>query len=801
MNTIWQDIRYSIRLLLRHKVVTLVALIALALGTGANTAIFSVINAVLLRGLPYRDADSLVFIWERLKQVDQVELAPSDYAAYTERTQSFTQIAATERANFNLTGNGDPVRLEGQRATANLFETLGSAPLLGRTFTDEEDRTNARVAVLSYNLWQNRFSGDLQVVGREVALDGGNYTIIGVMPAGFLYPAPINNARPGEIWMPRSLLTERQRHSHNLLTIGRLRSGVTWHQARAEFDGITRQRAQETGQGEDSHLVNLVPLHTQVGRQQRTALYVLAGAVGFVLLIACANVANLLLGLAAGRRREIAVRMALGASRARIVRQLLTESLLLSLAGGSVGLLLASWLSGTIRALVAGQIPRAELIGVDGGVLAFTMLVSLGTGLIFGLAAAYQASRPNLNDALNDGLRGTTTVGGQRFRGALVVSEVALSLVLLVGAGLVIKSFWRLQQVDSGFDSQNLLSVEVTLPESKYPTSQQRTVFFQRALETISTLPGVREAAAINSPPLSGRRNISVFPIEGHPEPKGITDAPLADSRVISPGYFKMMGIPLLEGRTFTGGDGQNAPRVTIISEAFATRFGAGEDLMGKRLSIGNEWHTVVGVVSDIRQSGLDEEAAPHVYISYQQFGPTRAGLLVRTTGDPLNLVSAVRAQILAVDPQQPIYNVNTMSAMMATAIAPRRVNTVLLSGFALLALTLAAVGIYGVMANLVTQRTVEIGLRMALGAQPSDVLRLVMGRGLTLTITGAAIGLGAALALTHLMESMLFGVSATDPITFAGVAALLSGVALVACYVPARRAMKVDPMVALKWE
>jgi predicted permease len=799
MNRIWQDIRYSIRLMLKHRVVSLIALIALALGIGANSAIFSVINVVLLKELPYTDADSLVFIWEKLKQVDQVELAPSDYLAYAERNQSFTQIAATERANFNLTGGGDPVRLEGQRATANLFDTLGAAPLLGRTFTDEEDRANTRVAVLSYTLWQNRFSGDREVVGREVALDGASYTIIGVMPADFLYPAPINNSRPGEIWTPRSLVTEKQRQAHNLLTIGRLKPGVTWQQARAEFDGITQQRAEESGQGQDSHLVNLVPLPAQVGRQQRSALYVLAGAVGFVLLIACANVANLLLGLAAGRRREIAVRLALGASRGRIIRQLLTESVMLSLIGGAMGLLLAVWLSGTIRALAAGQIPRAEFIAVDSGVLAFTMLISLATGLIFGLAPAYQASRANLNVALNDGTRGTTSGGGQRLRGALVVGEVALSLVLVVGAGLLIKSFWRLQQVDPGFDPENLLSVEVTLPEAKYATQQQRTAFFQQALESISSLPGVLEAETINSPPLSGRRNIDIFPIEGRPEPKGITDAPLADFRAISPDYFKMMGIPLLAGRDFTGSDGQNAPKVTIISEAFANRFGAGEDLMGKRLSIGNEWHTVVGVVSNIRQSGPDEEAAPHVYVSYQQLCPSRAGLLVRTNGDPLALVAAVRSRIMGVDQDQPIYNVNTMSAMMATAIAPRRLNLVLLGGFALLALTLAAVGIYGVMANMVAQRTVEIGLRIALGAQQSDVLRLVIGRGLTLTMTGAAIGLAAAFALTRIMASLLFGVSATDPITFFGVAVLLTAVSLLACYMPARRAMKVDPIVAIR--
>jgi putative ABC transport system permease protein len=673
--------------------------------------------------------------------------------------------------------------------------------MLGRTFTDEEDRTNARVAVLSSRLWRNRFAGDPQIVGREIALNGSNYTVIGVMPAEFLYPAPINNTKPGEIWTPRSLSTERERGAHNLLTIGRLRPGISWEQARSEFELISRQRSQELSKGEDGHRVNLVPLTAQVGRQQRTALYVLVGAVGLVLLIACANVANLLLTLAAGRRKEIALRLALGAKRSGIIRQLLTESLLLSLVGGGIGLLVAVWLSRAIRVLSLGQIPRAESIEVDSSVLAFTILVSVATGLIFGMAPALQASRTDLNSTLKDGARGTIGAGGHRLRSALVIGEVALSLLLLAGAGLMIKSFWRLQQVDPGFNPQNLLSVEVTLPATRYPESQQRTAFFQQVLERVSTLPGVSAAAVVNSPPLSGRRNIDIFPIEGHPEPKGISDAPLADFRLISPDYFRMMGIPMLQGRGFTEGDAQNTAKVTIVSQAFATKFGAGENMLGKRLRVGNDWHTVIGVVSDIRQSGLDEAAAPHVYVSYNQAGPTRAGLLVRTTTDPLSLVAAVRGQIQAVDRDQPIYNVNTMSAMIAAAVAPRRLNLVLLGSFAALALALAAVGIYGVMANLVTQRTGEIGLRMALGAQQVDVLRLVIGRGLRLTLVGMAVGLGASFALMRLMASLLFGVSANDPFTFAAITVLLLLVALLACYMPARRATKVDPLVALRYE
>jgi putative ABC transport system permease protein len=469
--------------------------------------------------------------------------------------------------------------------------------------------------------------------------------------------------------------------------------------------------------------------------------------------------------------------------------------------GGGIGLLLAVWLSRAIRVLALGQIPRAESIEVDGSVLAFTLLVSVATGLIFGLAPALQASRADLNSTLKDGARGTMGSGGHRLRGALVISEVALSLLLLVGAGLLIKSFWRLQQVDPGFDSQNLLSVEVSLPVAKYLESQQRTAFFQQVLEKVSSLPGVSSAAVITSPPLSGRRNIDIFPIEGYPEPKGLSDAPLADFRLISTDYFRMMGIPIFQGRSFVEGDAENTTKVAIVSQAFVSRFGAGENLLGKRLRIGDDWHSVVGVVSDIRQSGLDEDAAPHVYVSYRQAGPMRAGLLVRTTTDPLSLVAAVRAQVQAVDKDQPIYSVNTMSAMIAAAVAPRRLNLVLLCSFAALALVLAAVGIYGVMANLVTQRTGEIGLRMALGAQRVDVLRLVIGRGLRLTLVGAAIGLGASFALLRLMASLLFGVSASDPFTFVAITVLLLLVALLACYIPARRATKVDPLVALRYE
>jgi len=801
MERILKDIHYAARNLIKRPGFTAVAVIALALGIGANTAIFSVVNAVLLRKLPYKDSDQLVVIWEKLKQVDQVELSPDDYAAYQERSQSFAQIAASERANFNLTGVHDPVRLEGQRATANLFETLQVAPQIGRTFTSEEDNSGARVAVLGYQLWQSRFAGDPNVVGQEIALDGKNFKVIGVMPAVFQYPAPINNNKPGEIWTPRSLLTEKQRGSHNLLTIGRLKPGISWPGARAEFDIISRVRAQESSKGESAHPVNLIPLPAQVGRQQRTALYVLLGSVGLVLLIACANVANLLLALAAGRKREIALRLALGARRIHIIRQLLTESLLLSLSGGTLGLLLAVWLSTGIQKLAANQIPRAESIGIDGWVLLFTTVVSVATGLAFGLVPALQASRVDLNTALKENTRGTSGLGQQRLRNTLVVSEVALSLLLLAGAGLMIKSFWQLQQVNPGFDPNNLLSVEVTLPETKYEETSRRSDFFNQALAKISALPGVKSAELISSPPLSGRRNVNVFPIEGRPEPKGISDAALADFRIISPEYFRTMGIALDQGRFFEDSDQANSQKVTIISNSFVNQYGAGENLLGRRINVDDDWFTVVGIVKDVHQSGLDEEAAPHLYVSYKQLVPQRTGLVVRTAVDPLSITGAVRAQIRSIDPDQPIYNINSMTALMSEKVAPRRLNLVLLGSFAGLALLLAAIGLYGLMSNLVLQRTGEIGLRMALGARRGDVLRLVVMRGLKLAVMGAVIGIVASLVLLRFMSGLLVGVTVTDPITLELVSMLLLFVAAIACLVPAKRATKVDPLVALKYE
>ncbi|HEU0174139.1 MAG TPA: ABC transporter permease [Blastocatellia bacterium] len=804
MQPLWQDLRYAARMLIKTPGLTLIAVVTLALGIGANTAVFSVINTVLLGSLPYKDADRLVVVWDKLfsKGVDELELSPNDFFALRDRNTVFEQIGAVEKTNLNnLTGDGEPLQVEAKLATANLFPLLGVTPLLGRTFTPEEDRTYARVAVLGYKLWRSRFAGDQGIIGRNVTINDHTYTVIGVMPAEFEYPPSGSNQLPGEIWFPRALETDgAKRDSHSLLTVARLKPGVRIAQARVELENIARQREHESRINTDKG-VRLVRLQEQIGRKLRASLLILAGAVGFVLLIACANVANLLLSLAVGRASEIAIRLALGASRWRIARQLLTESLLLSLFGGAVGLLLAAWMEQGIRLLGATQIPHVERLAIDGRVLGFTLLVTILTGIVFGLAPALQASRPDVNETLKDSGRGAKGASHQRLRNGLVVAEVALSLALLIGAGLLIKSFWRLQQVEPGFDARNVLSLDFTPSRAKHP-SESLAVFYQQLLERIQTLPGVQAAALVNNLPLSGRRGIEVYKIEGRPEPKSMADAVVADYQVISPGYFQLLGIPLLRGRAIAESDGAGTPGVILINQAFAERYWPGEDPLGRRLLIdfNQRWVTVVGIVGNVKQSGLPYEAAPHVYVSYKQMPGSRS-LLVRTTGDPLNFVGMVRSQIQAIDRDLPIYNIHTLEDLLAESVAQQRLNLLLLCVFAAVALALTMVGIYGVTSYAVAQRMHEIGIRMALGAQAGDVLRLVLWQGMKLAGFGIALGLAGALALTRWMAALLFEVKATDPLTFVGVAALLAGVALLACFVPAQLATKVDPMIALRCE
>ncbi len=800
MEPLLQDLRFGARMLLKKPGFTLIAALTLALGVGANTAIFSVINAALLGSLPYKEADRVVIVWTTsVSKGIEFEMAPSEYFDFRDRNGVFAQMAASQKTTLNLTGAEETLALEGRMATASLFPLLGVAPLVGRAFTPEEDRANARVAVLSYNLWQSRFAGEREIVGREITLNGHAYTVIGVMPAEFQFPPPLGGRQFGEVWIPRALETDRDSTSHDLLTVARLKGGVTLQQAQAEMDGITRQHAQENPRNNSDSGATLRPIQEQIGRKLRPSLLVLAGAVGFVLLIACANVANLLLARAASRQKEIAVRLALGASRFRIVRQLLVESLLLSGLGSGGGLLLAMWIGQAIRTLGATQIPRAEQISIDSRVLAFTLLLSFVTSLIFGLAPAWQAARANLNEALKEGARSAQAGSRQRMRNALIVAEVALSLILLVGAGLLIKSFWRLQQVEPGFDPRNLLSVEITLPSAKYGEREQSVAFYQQMLERVKSLPGVQAAAIVNHPPFSGRRTNNSFHIEGRPESANPSDRPRADYRTISPDYFQTMKIPILRGRVFTERDAADAPNVAIISRTCAELYWPDEDSLGRRIKVMGNWMTVVGVVGDVKQSGLDFAAAPHIYVPTWQTPWLRVGLLARTAAEPLSFAPALRRQIQAVDRDQPIYNIHTMEDLINESVSLRRLNMLLLGAFAFIALALAAVGIYGVIAYAVTQRTQEIGIRMALGAQKRDVLKLVLLQGLLLTLAGVAVGLLASFGLTRLMTKLLYEVSATDPLTFIVIAFLLIAVALLACWFPARRATKVDPLTALR--
>jgi len=802
MADLWQDVLFGMRMLSKTPGFSAVVVLTLSLGIGANTAIFSVINTVLLGSLPYKEADRVVIVWTTsVSKGMEFEMAPSEYFDFRDRHTVFAQIAATQKTTLNLTGNEEALALEGRMATASLFPLLGVTPLVGRTFTTEEDRDNARVAVLSYHLWQSRFAGEREIVGREITLNSRAYTVIGVMPAEFQFPPPLGGHQPGEVWVPRALEADRARTSHDLLAVARIKDGVTLQQAQAEMDGIARQRAQEEPRNNSDKGASLRPIREQIGRELRPSLLVLAGAVGFVLLIACANVANLLLARAASRQKEIAVRLALGASRGRIVRQLLVESLLLSGLGSGGGLLLAVWIGQAIRTLGATQIPRAEQISIDSRVLAFMLLLSFFTALVFGLAPAWQASRANLNEALKEGGRSAHGASRQRLRNALIVAEVALSLILLVGAGLLIKSFWRLQQVEPGFDPRNLLSVEIRLPQAQYGAREPSVAFYQQMLERVKTLPGVKAAAVVNHPPFSGRRTNNSFQIEGRPEPAHQTDWPRADYRTISPDYFQTMNIPVLRGRAFTERDAADAPNVAIINQGCAELYWPGEDPLGRRIKVMGDWMTIVGVVGDVKQSGLDFAAAPHIYVPTWQTPHLRMGLLVRTAAEPLGFVSAVRRQIQTLDRHQPIYNIHTMEELIDESVSLRRLNLLLLGAFAVIALALAAVGIYGVIAYSVMQRTPEIGIRMALGAQRRDVLQLVLTQGLKLALLGIGIGLLVALALTRWMETLLFGVRPTDPVTFCLIAVVLLCVTSLACWIPARRATQVDPLLALRCE
>jgi putative ABC transport system permease protein len=803
MQTLLQDLRYGARMLLKRPGFTLIAVITLAIGIGANTAIFSVVSAVLLQPLPYPEPDQLVRIWEtdaRFPQEKQTASFPC-LRDWREQSQGFAQIAAYEHESFILTGGREPDGVSGLKVSANFFQTLGVKPALGREFLVEEDKYGGpRVAILSHGLWQRQFAGDQNVIGQTMMINSETYTVVGVLPSGVEYP----ESRRG-LWVPLVLNPNQMenRGGHFLNVIGRLKSGVSVQRAQAEMDAIARRLEQQYPDNNTKVGVLIMSLREYLVGDVRRALLVLLGAVGFVLLIACANVATLLLARATARQKELAIRAALGAVRMRLIRQLMMESLLLAGLGGATGLLLAFWGVDLLVAAIPGGMHNAKAIGLDSAVLGFTMAVSLATGFIFGVVPALRGSQIDLNESLRDGSRGMT--GGlrhQRLRNAFVVAEIALALALLAGGGLLIKSFWKLRQIKPGFDPERVLTLQLNLPETRYADAKQRNAFITRTLERLAALPGVTAAGATTELPFTGSRTGSSIQIEDRaPLPRGVDIR--ADRRTVSADYFKAMGIPLLRGREFTVHDNAESPRLAIINEQAARRFFPNEDPLGKRVIMqGDTKYEIVGVVGDVKHGKLTEEVRPEIYThTLQDSLRTWMDLALRTSGDSGGLIGPVRSAIRAIDPDQPVYNVQTMEQRLASSIAANRFNALLLGIFAAVAMILASTGIYGVMSYTVAQRTHEIGIRLALGAQGGDVLMLVIKHGMSVAMIGVGLGLISALAMARLMTGLLYQVEPADPLTFTIVTVLLSAVALLACYIPARRAAKVDPMVALRYE
>lgn len=803
----FQDLRYAGRMQLKNPAFTIVAVIALALGIGANTAIFSVVNSVLLRPLPYKDPERLVMVWEDASKFGYPRDTPAaaNYVDWRDQNTVFEGMAAIADESFNLTGTGDPERLEGRLVSANLFPLLGVDPQLGRTFTSAEDQPGSnRVVVLSYALWQRRFGGDKDIVGKSISLNGETYTVVGVMPARFQFPTSDD-----ALWAPIAFTTEdaTNRNRHYLQVLARLKPGTSLAQAQTEMHTIASRLQQQYPDSNTDLGAAVTSLHEHLVGDIRPALLILLGAVGLVLLIACANVANLLLARAAVRQKEIAVRVALGARRWRLIRQFLTESVLLATLGGVVGLAIAFGGLMLLRTFIPENISQAKEISIDLKVLGFTFLVSMITGLIFGLAPALQAARFNQTETLKEGGRDSATgSGGKRIRGLLVMAEVAVSLVLLIGAGLLINSFLRLRNVDPGFRADNLLTMRVALPQPKYSEFERRTAFYSELVQRVEAIAGVRSAAVTTNLPLYRQGNSIGISIEGQPPPPPGQEN-IVVTRIISPAYFDTMSIPLLSGRAFTDQDTATRPRVAVISETMARRYWPGEDPIGKRIGTGRierpeDWTQVVGVVKDVRQFELTADPKPQMYLPYTQRGFFDSrDLVVKTDVDPASLAATVRRTVWEIDKDQPVSNIRTMEEILLDSIARQRFSMLLLAIFAAVALILAAVGIYGVMSYSVAQRTHEIGIRMALGAQTGSVLKLAVGYGLKLVIAGVAIGLIAAFALTRVMSTLLFGVTATDPATFTLISLLLVCVAAVASYIPARRATKVDPIIALRYE
>ena len=829
MQTLWQDVRHGLRVLLKAPGFTIVAVLTLALGIGANTAIFSVVNGILLRPLAYKDSGSLTNVWGKFEKqgIPLLPFSDPEYFDLLDHNESFSQIAGYAlggSANLTRT-DARPVQVSAANATADLLPLLGVTPALGRSFARDEDQPgHAHFALLSYALWRSQFASDPNVVSKTIQLDGEAYSIVGVLPKDFSLggkqdlwlPLGLNRAKPGN------------RGSHYMHVMARLKPGVSAAQASAALtrfaDDLRRAYPNNyNSSAPDDFGMFLLPVKEQLVGKVRTALLVLLGAVAFVLLIACANVANLLLARASARGKELAIRAAMGAGQGRLVRQLLTESLLLALGGGLLGLLLAYWGVVALRGLVPANTPRMDEVQLDPTVLAFTLGVALLTGVFFGLAPAWQISRTDLRETLNEAGRGTSAAGGSRYlRAGLVVSELALAVLLLAGAGLLIRSFSRLLDASPGFQTQHLMTMTLSLPEKAYPDGPPVQKFFAQLMDKVKTVPGVQSAGAVSLMPLtdsysSGSTYFESTPLTDLPRYQPVGNLPYTeiDQRAATAGYFEAMQIPLVRGRLLTEADDASAPLVVVVDTDFANRFWPNGDAIGQHVAIDTipdgqlqkaRWRTIVGVVGHVKHYGLDVPGREQIYVSHRQpmygkYVPRDMTLAVRTAQSPASLTNAIREQVFAIDKDLPLYGIATMDELVSKSVAQPRLNLSLLAAFAVLALVLAAVGVYGVMAYAVTQRTQEFGIRMAMGASTTDVLRQVFIEGGRLAALGLALGIGAALVLTRLMASLLFEVKPGDPLTLSVAAAVLVVVALAACYIPARRATRVDPLVALRYE
>ncbi len=811
MQILWQDVRYAARMLMKNPGFTFVAVISLALGIGANTTIFSVVNALLLKSLPYNDPERIILVWGDTTAQDnhRNQVSATDVADWRNENGVFEEIATYSNWGAIFSGaGGEPERIPAMQVGDGYFRVMKAAPLLGRTFLPEEQEDGKDfVIVLGYGLWQRRFGGAPDIVGKAVSLSGKPYTIVGVMPADFS-SLPSNLIEPqAEYYRPvAEKYDEKERSSRHLRAVARLKSGVSLEQAQSELNVIARRLALAHPTDNNGYGVHLVSLAEDTIGGLRPTLLALFGAVVFVLLIACANVGNLLLARTAARQKELAIRAALGAGRVRLVRQLLTESVLLALVGGGIGLVLALWGTSFVESIGSHVTPLLSGIKMDSRVLGFTMMISIVAGVFFGLAPALRVSKPELSESLKEGGRSSGTGSGRnRLRGALVVSEIAMALVLLICAGLLLKSVMRLRDVSPGFNSENLLTMNVALPGARYPKPQDRAAFYKNLAERVEALPGVQAAGFTSVLPLSSNFDGRGLAVEDHPKPRG--EELSVDLYTTTPGYQRAMSIATLKGRALSEQDTETSLPVALINETMAKELWAHEDPLGKRIKlVGSEgsqrpWHTVVGVVSDVRQYGLDKKAPMQIYLPESQYPTSLMTLVVHTSTDPNGLIAPVRNAVRAIDKEQAVYDIATMEQLLSDSISLRRFLMLLLIVFAGLALALAAIGIYGVISYSVTQRTHEIGVRLALGAQTFDVLRLIVGHGMMLALGGITLGLISALAVTRLMASLLYGVSALDPIVFAGVSLLLSAIALMACYIPARRATKVDPMIALRHE